>query len=174
MVADYEDAMAEKTGANFFDLVRGAFWPAAALVITFAFYNPIYKVVDAISLRASSIQKIKLGELELNIKVSELPVPTTETARVLPRFNERMIVELINMTGDNGPCFRKGVSRATDPRFDAFSALAELKLIDLNQANPSTSVCEITYEAKLTADGRATRKFLMDFLATQVTSLSRI
>ncbi|WP_316202962.1 MULTISPECIES: hypothetical protein [unclassified Bradyrhizobium] len=162
--------MAENQGSNLFDLIKGAFWPVLGLILTFAFYSPIYRIFDSVSQRAASIEKLKLGQLELNIRISDLPVPTTQTASVLPKFSEAMIMELIHTTGDGGgPCFTNGVTRQSDTRFDALSALADLKQIDFHIAAHQVPVCQVAYDAILTQDGIATRKFLMDLLATQVT-----
>ena len=91
------------------ELVRSASWPILGLIILVVFYHSIYDFVERLSQRAGSVERIKIGELELNIKVSDLPRPTQDTAMVLPNFNEEMFVELLKQTDEvrygGGECF---------------------------------------------------------------------
>ena len=139
---------------------------ALALIFFLTFYNPIYVLIEGIAHRSSDIQTIKLGQLELNIRASDLPHPSSETASALPQFNSKMIVELLGIDETGGYCSRAGAS--SDDRFADLARLDQIEIVP--DTMPPKDWCPNPFKIKITKKGNDTKSFLLNLLSSQVNS----
>jgi hypothetical protein len=76
-------------------LIKAGMWPTVVLISLWLFYSPIHKTLDSLATRSNSIQTLKLGSLELDIKPSDLPLPAADVTKTLKRLDRATILELL-------------------------------------------------------------------------------
>lgn len=141
-------------------------WPAVVLLMTSVFYRPLYTAADHLAKNMGNLEKLKIGQLELNLRASDLPVPTDETAKVLKSFSDLMFTELLSIKGDGGPCFQDP-NLESNPKYLALRELARLEQITFVPNKKSEDFCPNSHATRLTKNGEATKKFVIDLMATQ-------
>ena len=109
------------------ELIKAALWPLIALISIILFYSPIHSVLNNISSRASDIGNIKLGSLELSMKVIDLPTPDSETAGAFVKLDNDTVVELLFSTDEteHSSCY------PSDPLENNNHYVIDKKIIDL-------------------------------------------
>ena len=147
------------------DLVKSALWPATAVLAIFLFYVPIRTVLDNLSQRANDIEKVQLGTLELNYRVTDLPTPDIETAKVIVKLDEASIIEILSFWGGQ-PCYPGPLEQ--HPNYLLDKRLSDIALITMKPEAPTASFCEHPHSINLTDLGHRTRDFLLKLLATQL------
>jgi hypothetical protein len=149
------------------ELIKAALWPAIALIAIILFYSPIRSVLDNVASRASDIQQIKLGSLELSIKVGDLPIPDSETARAIVKLNDETLIELLSSTGKDvtGRCYSDPLE--TDDHYAIDTQLSSHILITLSKQASPPEWCKNQYAIALTTLGTKVKDYLLKLLTTQ-------
>jgi hypothetical protein len=153
------------TGTQIIQLVKAVAWPLLALVAIMLFYSPIYTTLDAISRRSEEVQTIKLGQLELSIRASDLPRPSPEVAKIITSLDEQMIVQLLAIDGPVYRCFNNQLE--TNSLYLIHKSLADKKQITLTKSKELQG-CENHHSVDLTDGGKKTREFLVSLLTKQI------
>jgi hypothetical protein len=151
------------------ELIKAALWPAIALVAIILFYSPIRAVLDNISSRANEIEKIRLGSLELSVKVADLPTADPATARAIVKLDNDTLIELFSLSqsGVGGSCYNETPINKS-PRYTTDKTLSELSLITWTAGSGSSNDCKRPYDIKLTDLGLNVRDYLLSLLTAQV------
>jgi hypothetical protein len=151
------------------ELIKAALWPAIALIAIILFYSPIRSVLDNVASRASDIQQIKLGSLELSIKVSDLPIPDSETARAIVKLNDDTVVELLFSTGEQGRsrCYNSDPLE-TDNYYVIDEQLSSSLLITLTKQASPQEWCKNEHAIALTTLGTKVKDYLLKLLMSQI------
>lgn len=154
-------------GSVVVEVVKAVIWPGVVLIVVGLFYAPLHDMIDILSRRSADIQSLKLGQLELNIRVSDLPVPSRETAVAIASFDARMLIELLGLQESGGPCFPDQDFRNT-AKYIALSKLAKLDQIKLVAERGTTDICMNPHSVTLTETGKQTREFVLNLVTSQV------
>jgi len=153
------------------DLLKSAMWPLLIAIVVLVFYRPLYRTLDAISRRSEQIRTIKLGQLELDIREGDLPIPPLEVASVLPSLDEPMLVLLLDANhGGGGVCFPEPGPLETNPRYQTLKKLEQINQLRMTPEVQSNSSCQNPQEIEITDNGRKTSEFLIQLLTSQVRS----
>jgi hypothetical protein len=149
-------------------LIKAAIWPFVVLVSLALFYSPVHRTLDSLAQRSDSIQTIKLGNLELDIKASDLPSPNSATANALRLVDQSMILELLPIDVKYGTpkCY---FSLTEDQQYITDEKLSKLRLIDFKQEDPGKGPpCDNLHRAKFTPLGLEVRDFLLKVIAIEI------
>jgi|GEM_PF-3518008 len=144
-------------------------WPFVALVFLALFYSPVRQLVSNVAERMQDINSVKLGQLELSVRKSDLPIPSNETAKVLKSFDGTLFTELLGLSDGSGPCF-PDENLNNNPEYIALKKLEKLKQITLVAEKQTNEWCANPYKTALTDSGRETRSFLIALLSSQIGS----
>jgi hypothetical protein len=129
-------------------------------------------VLDNVSARASDIDKIQLGSLELSLKVSDLPLADPETAKAIVQLDRDGLIELLNIShetssGSGGRCYRDPIDKDRDYIID--KRLSDTGLITIvMQTSPTPEWCKHGSDLALTALGNKVKDYLVALLTAQI------
>jgi hypothetical protein len=148
------------------DLIKASLWPIIAVIVLVMFHSPLYSLIDGIAGRTNSIDTIKIGNLELHVKISELPVPSGDIAAVLPKLDRDMTLSLLAIDKNYGGCFPRNDEGRK--RLEVFHRLRLLSLVTLKNEEESFKECRDPRLIELTQRGRDARSFLVSLLNSQI------
>jgi hypothetical protein len=159
--------------SHILDLVKAALWPAIALTALLMFFGPLTQIITSVSRRADQIQALKLGSLELNIQVSELPKADKETAEAISGMDNEMVRNLLfapEGTSVFGHCYAPQIDMS-QKEHDAIERLASRKLVTWSKDNdPPDKECIERYSVQITAVGGKARLFLLSLISSQIST----
>ncbi|WP_141630394.1 hypothetical protein [Sinorhizobium meliloti] len=153
------------------ELVKAALWPAIALIALLMFFSPLSQIIMSVSRRADQIETLKLGSLELNIQVSQLPRADKETAEAISGMDNEMVRNLLFAPDGSslfGHCYKPEIDLSQNEHA-AIERLASKKLVTWTKSN-DPGECAEHYSVEITALGTKARRFLFDLISSQVSS----
>ena len=148
-------------------LIKAAMWPLVVLTGLALFYSPMHKTLDSLAKRSDSIQTIKLGTLELDIKASDLPSPDPDAVKAMEQLDQSMILEFLPIDENLGS--PKCYYALVDPRLSTDTKLSQLGLVKFTEEAPeSGSQCQFPHHIEFTPLGLKARNFLLKVIAIEI------
>ncbi|RXT18781.1 hypothetical protein B5P46_28240 [Rhizobium leguminosarum] len=149
------------------DLTKSALWPALAFTMLIVFYEPVLTILDALSRRANQIESLKLGALEINIKLSNLPSASPHVAEAITGLDAVSIETLLSKDPNSATGYCDLFGKRNEGRLAAVRKLEAAKLF-VAKPKDGTTWCGPGLDLTLTELGKQSQDFIFKLIASQI------